>query len=104
MDGFWTDEVENTADAVKYKAVGKFDAKVLVWCLISEAGVASPFIGIVKLSSCGRLYYQMSAQMVKFIEKLHKNDEIKENFGMVGAEKHRPDDDERRSNKATQNR
>jgi hypothetical protein len=37
MDGFWTVDVENTHDAVKNKAVGKFDQKVLVWCAISEA-------------------------------------------------------------------
>jgi hypothetical protein len=34
MDGFCTDDVENIADAVKYKAVGKFEAKVLVWCVV----------------------------------------------------------------------
>jgi hypothetical protein len=28
MDGFWTDNVENTSDAVKCKAVGKFELKV----------------------------------------------------------------------------
>jgi hypothetical protein len=31
MDGFWTDNVENTPDAVKYQAVGKFEPKTLVW-------------------------------------------------------------------------
>jgi hypothetical protein len=37
MDGFWIVDVENTPDAVKYKAIGKFDQKVLVRCVISEA-------------------------------------------------------------------
>jgi hypothetical protein len=45
---FWTDDVENTPYGVKYKAVGKFAPKVLVWCAISEAGVSTPFIGTVK--------------------------------------------------------
>jgi hypothetical protein len=36
MDGFWTDDVENTPDTVKYKAVGKFEPIVLVWCAISD--------------------------------------------------------------------
>jgi hypothetical protein len=30
MDGFWTDNVESTPDAVKYKVVGKFEPKILV--------------------------------------------------------------------------
>jgi hypothetical protein len=45
MDGFWTYGVEYTPDRVKYKAVGKFEPKVLVWCAISEAGVSTPFLG-----------------------------------------------------------
>jgi hypothetical protein len=44
MDGFWTGYVENTPDAIKYKAVGKFEPKVLVWYAISEVGVSTPFI------------------------------------------------------------
>jgi hypothetical protein len=45
MDGFWADDVEYTPDRVKYKAVGKFELKVLVWYAISEAGVSTPFLG-----------------------------------------------------------
>jgi hypothetical protein len=43
IHGFWTDNVENTPDAVKYKAVGKFEPNVLVWCAFSKAGVPTPF-------------------------------------------------------------
>jgi hypothetical protein len=35
MDGFWT------SDAVKYKTVGKFEPKVLVWCAIPDTGVST---------------------------------------------------------------
>jgi hypothetical protein len=48
MNGFWIDDVENTPDAVKYKAVGKLAPNVLVWCAISKAGVSTPFIRTVK--------------------------------------------------------
>jgi hypothetical protein len=50
MNGLWTDDVENTPDAVIYKAVGKFEPKILVWCAISGTGVSTPFIGTVELS------------------------------------------------------
>jgi hypothetical protein len=48
MDGFWTDDVENTPDTLKYKAVGKFGPKILVWNGISKASVSTPFIETVK--------------------------------------------------------
>jgi hypothetical protein len=47
-DGFWTADVANISEAVQYKAVGKFKPIVLIWCVISEASVSTPFIGTVK--------------------------------------------------------
>jgi hypothetical protein len=44
MDGSWTDDVENTPNTVKYKAIGKFEPRVLVWCSIYKADVSTPFI------------------------------------------------------------
>jgi hypothetical protein len=75
-DRFWTVHVENTPDAVKYKAVGKFETKVLVWCAISEAGVSTPFIGTVKGQAVDADVYitKCLPKMVKFIQKHHKND------------------------------
>jgi hypothetical protein len=46
LNGFWTDNIENTSDAVKYKAFGKFEPKVLVWCAIFETG--DTFIETIK--------------------------------------------------------
>jgi hypothetical protein len=50
INGLWTDDDKNTPDAVKYKAGGKFEPKILVWCAISETGVSTSFIGTIKLS------------------------------------------------------
>jgi hypothetical protein len=73
MDGFWT----NTYDTIKYKAVGKFEPKVLVWCAISKAGVSTPFIVTAKgLAIDADVYITKSlSKMVKCIKKYHKNDE-----------------------------
>jgi hypothetical protein len=67
MNGFWTDDFENTPDAVLYKAVGKFESKVLVWCAISETDVSTPngpqIITLNKLS--------LPCEKVKFHMKFH---------------------------------
>jgi hypothetical protein len=74
MDGFWIDDVENTPDAVKNKAVGQFEPKV--WCAISEACLSTPFIGTVKGQAVGADVYitKCLPKMVKFIEMHRKND------------------------------
>jgi hypothetical protein len=62
IDGFWTDD---TPDPVKYKTVGKFEPKDLIWCAMTETGVSTPFIGTFK----------GQAVDTGFNEKHHKNDE-----------------------------
>jgi hypothetical protein len=77
INGFWTDDVENTPDAVKYKIFGKFELKVLVWCAISEAVIFTTFIGTVKGQAVDAAVYitKCLPKMDKFIEKHHKNDD-----------------------------
>jgi hypothetical protein len=77
MNGFCTDDVGNTPDIIKYKAVGKFQPKVLLWCAISEAGVSKHFIWTVKGEAVNAEVYIITKclpKMVKFIQKHHKND------------------------------
>jgi hypothetical protein len=63
--------VENTPDAEKCKAVGKFELQVLVWTAISEAGVSTPFIGTIKGQAVDAEVYvtQMSAQSGQIRQK-----------------------------------
>jgi hypothetical protein len=73
-----TDDAENTPDAIKYKAISKFEPKVLAWCAISEAGVSTPFIRTVKSQAVvdADVYFTICLpKMVEFIEKHHKKDE-----------------------------
>jgi hypothetical protein len=57
ISNFWTDNVENSPDAKKYKAIGQFEPKVLVWCAFST------FIGTVKSQTVDADDdHQMSAQ------------------------------------------
>ncbi|KAJ8978518.1 hypothetical protein NQ317_002422 [Molorchus minor] len=57
-DGYYTSDVENCPNEVKFKAKAKFADKVLVWCAISEAGILAPYVGRVRgeaaLSQCSR--------------------------------------------------
>jgi hypothetical protein len=57
MNGFWTDDVENTPDIVKYKGGWQVWAKSFgLVCDISEAGVSTPFIGTVKGQAVELIY------------------------------------------------
>ncbi|KAJ8976795.1 hypothetical protein NQ317_014138 [Molorchus minor] len=47
-DGYYTSDVENCPNEVKFKAKAKFADKVLVWCAISEAGISTPYVGRVR--------------------------------------------------------
>jgi hypothetical protein len=60
---------ENTPDAIKYKAHGKFEPKVLVWYAISEIGASTPFIGTAKGKAVNADVYitKCLPKMVKFI-------------------------------------
>ncbi|KAJ8978525.1 hypothetical protein NQ317_008594 [Molorchus minor] len=65
-DGFYTINLENCPDEVKFRAKAKFSDKILVWCAISEAGVSRPYIGhsiaftgdALLIRGCGRTDFQ----------------------------------------------
>jgi hypothetical protein len=68
-------QFKNTPDAGKYKIVGKFEQKVLIWCVISEVCVSTPFIRTIQAVDADVYITKCLFKMVKFIKKHHKNDE-----------------------------
>lgn len=76
--GFYTRNVDETPDEVKYKTKTKFPEKVLVWCAISEAGVSRPYIGRVRGEAVtANLYCERCLpKLVDFINLHHPDDEI----------------------------
>lgn len=77
-DGFYTDNVENCPDNVKYKAKKKFEDKILVWCAISESGVSRPYVGHVRGEAVNANVYteRCLPKLLQFINTTHPRDEI----------------------------
>lgn len=77
-DGFYTSNIENCPNEVKFKAKAKFADKVLVWCAISEAGISTPYVGRVRGEAVDAgLYTQRCLpKMLNFINIHHQNDDI----------------------------
>lgn len=77
-DGFYTSNIENCPDEVKYKPKAKFADKVLVWCAISEAGISRPYVGRVRGEAVDANVYirECLPKMINFINTHHQNDEI----------------------------
>lgn len=77
-DGFYTDNIEATADDVKYAGKSKFEPKVLVWAAISSKGVSEPLIRSNKSEAINADIYigQCLPKLKQFIEKHHGRDEI----------------------------
>ncbi|CAH1110287.1 unnamed protein product [Psylliodes chrysocephalus] len=78
-DRFYTDDIENTPDNVKFKGKSKFEDKVLVWCAISEAGfISQPYVGRVRGEALNaELYIQRClTKLLNFLNTHHLNDNI----------------------------
>lgn len=71
--GFYTDNIEETPDEVRYKAKAKFAEKVLVWCAISERGVSRPFVSRVRGEAVNAEVYirDCLTKLVNFINQHH---------------------------------
>jgi hypothetical protein len=82
MDEFWTDDVEITPNAGKYKAIDKFEPKILVWCIISKAGVSSSFIGTVKGQAIDADAY-ITICLLKMDKYIEKHQITKQSFGPI---------------------
>jgi hypothetical protein len=78
LSGFWCEDEAQTPDEVKFRTVGKFEKKVLVWCAISEKGISQPYIASVpgEAIDADRYVRFCLLKLVKFINKYHNNDEI----------------------------
>lgn len=77
-DGFYTDNIENTPDNVKYAGKLKFEPKVLVWAAISSKGVSEPLIRPNKAKAVDADVYigQCLPKLKQFIEKYHADNNI----------------------------
>ncbi|KAJ8952585.1 hypothetical protein NQ318_004132 [Aromia moschata] len=66
--GFYTNNLEECPDNVKFKTKAKFADKILVWCAISNRGISRPFVGRVRgeaLNSQGQIFYTVDIGMKK---------------------------------------
>jgi len=44
-DGFYTENIAEVPNNVRYKQKSKFADKVLLWCAISTRGISRPYVG-----------------------------------------------------------
>lgn len=77
-DGFYTDNVEDCPDNVKYKQKAKFADKVLVWCAISTGGISRPYVGRVRGEALNSESYIRNCltKLINFIHQNHAQDDI----------------------------
>lgn len=77
-DEFPTSGIENSSNDVKYKAKEKLYDKVLVWCVISQAGVSTPCNGRVRGEPVDTGFYcqKCSPKLINFINIHHHNDDV----------------------------
>ena len=75
---FYTDNVDNCPNSVKYSRKSKFEKKVLVWIAVSQKGISSPFIRPSGLAINQDVYLNdcIKKRLLPFIEKYHKEDKI----------------------------
>lgn len=77
-DGFYTDNIEECPDNVRYKHKAKFADKILVWCAISTRGIARPFVGRVRGEALNSQSYinNCLSKLLRFINEHHAEDNI----------------------------
>lgn len=77
-EGFFTDNIEDAPNNVRFKQKAKFADKILVWCAISEAGISRPFVGHVRGEAVDANIYTQRClpKLLQFIEEHHNNQEI----------------------------
>lgn len=77
-DGFYTDNIEETPDNVKYAGKSKFEPKVLMWIAISSKGFSQPYFrpfGGLAINSDSYIG-QCLPKLKQFIADNHAQDEI----------------------------
>jgi hypothetical protein len=76
--GFSTKNKDMAPNNVKYKSKAKFEPNILVWLVISQYGVSTPFISLRKRKPVDSDVYvkECMPQLKKFIQK-HPNNQKK---------------------------
>ena len=72
---FYSHPYLEAPESVKYRKVGKFPKKVLVWCAISPKGMSEPYIVKSGNAITARVYIkECLPKLVDFINKFHSKD------------------------------
>lgn len=76
--GFYTDDIKNTPENVRFAAKCKFESKVLVWCAISVRGISRLYIQDSKAPAinCDTYINKCLTLLKRFIDEKHANDNI----------------------------
>lgn len=76
--GFYTDNIEETPDNIRFALKGKFEPKILVWAAISTKGVSKLYIQDSQMSAIKSDTYisKCLTKLDKFINTKHLRDEI----------------------------
>lgn len=77
-DGFYTNNIQDCPDNVKYKEKAKFADKILVWCAISVAGISRPYVGRVRGEALDSQRYIQNCltKLADFLHEHHAEDDI----------------------------
>lgn len=77
-DGFYTDNILEVPDNVRYKQKAKFADKVLVWCAISIRGISRLFVSRVRGEALDSQRYidNCLTKLINFIEEEHDGEDI----------------------------
>ena len=68
--GFYTDNIENCPDDVKFRYDEKFPEKVMIHCSISKKGFSQLYVAPKKTSMDGKLYREQGLKrLIKFIDE-----------------------------------
>jgi hypothetical protein len=71
--GFYTSDPSAAPPEVKLKRTQKFESKILVWIVVSENGISTPFFSNQQQAVTQMTYLNeyIKARLMPFIEKYH---------------------------------
>lgn len=75
-DGFYTNNINNVPDEIRFNKKAKFEQKVLVWVAISSKGLSQLYIHRTKGIAVNKTVYVKNCltKLVKFVKTNHKED------------------------------
>lgn len=73
--GFWTSNIDEAPNHIKFKSKQKFEKKLLVWIAISPRGISQPFIAPSGLAINQEVYLKecIKKRLIPFIKKYHSD-------------------------------